>query len=69
MDDVVDRLPHPYATCLRLRAAGVPVERIAARIGVPVEALPALTEIAERKLERLRRLDRSGGEPPGGVPD
>lgn len=68
MDDVADRLPHPYATCLRLRAAGVPVEQIAARIGVPVEALPTLTEIAERKLERLQRLDLGAGEPHGGDP-
>lgn len=47
------RLPVAYAFALRLRAAGIRDEVIAACLGVEPEALGPLWEIAEAKLAAL----------------
>lgn len=62
-DDAVDQLPAPYAVALRLRAAGVACDEIAARIGVQPEAMDAVLRIAEAKLNVLRRIEPSSSDP------
>ncbi|BBY80419.1 hypothetical protein H7I53_20805 [Mycolicibacterium pulveris] len=49
------RLPLPYATALRLRAAGVDDEVIADRVGVDLDALPTFMRVAEAKLAAASR--------------
>jgi hypothetical protein len=57
-DEAIARLPEIYAQALRLRDAGVPGSRIAARLQVEPQALDALFVIAEAKLGAL--LDDDG---------
>ncbi|GHE75583.1 hypothetical protein GCM10017786_00360 [Amycolatopsis deserti] len=52
-DAAIARLPRAYARALRLRDAGVPHARIAARLRVEPQALDALFAIAEAKLGTL----------------
>lgn len=52
-DQELDQLPAAYAAALRLRAAGADDAGIAARLGLPPEAVPLLLTIAEAKLARL----------------
>jgi len=49
------RLPIVYALALALRDAGMSEADIAARLGQPVHAMPALLRIAEAKQNALRR--------------
>ena len=46
----LQRLPLPYATALRLRAAGIADDVIAECVGVDLDALPTFMRIAEAKL-------------------
>lgn len=57
-------LPDSLAVALRLRHAGVADSVVAIALGVPVEGVPALLEVAEAKLAHLRQLadDRSSTE-------
>lgn len=56
--DAIDRLPLPYSTALRLRAAGIPDGLIAECIGVAPEAIDTLMRLAEAKLAgRIRDAD------------
>jgi hypothetical protein len=48
--ELVDRLPLPYATALRLRAAGISDELIAECVGVDLDALPTFMQVADAKL-------------------
>ena len=53
--DHVDRLHASYRTVLELVAQDRAPEVIAERLGVDVDAVPALVALAEAKLARLRR--------------
>jgi hypothetical protein len=44
-----DELPEAYAVLLRLRSRGASDGEIAAALAVPLEAVPALSELADRK--------------------
>lgn len=46
----LQRLPVPYATALRLRAAGIDDQVIAERLGIDPAALPTFMRVAEAKL-------------------
>jgi hypothetical protein len=48
--ELLDRLPLPYATALRLRHAGIAEEVIADCVGVDLDALPTFMQVAEAKL-------------------
>lgn len=54
-DDLVAALPPMMAVALRLVRAGQPDQVIATAVGIPVEGVPALVELAEAKLDGLRR--------------
>lgn len=56
-DELLDRLPLPYATALRLREQGSPDEVIAERVGVDLDTLPIFMRVAEAKLAT------AGGQP------
>ncbi|MCV7282920.1 hypothetical protein H7J88_25105 [Mycolicibacterium flavescens] len=49
-DELLDRLPLPYATALRLREAGCPDDVIAERVGVDIDAFPIFMRVAEAKM-------------------
>lgn len=51
----LDQLAPLHATVLRLASQGSDSAGIAARVGVPVESVPALVEMAAAKLARLAR--------------
>lgn len=51
---VVDRLPFPYSEALRLRAAGIADAVIAQVLGVDIDAIDSILEVAEAKLATLR---------------
>ncbi len=53
-DELVATLPTVYSVALRLRAAGVQEQQIAAGLGIDLTALPTLFDIAEAKLAHLR---------------
>lgn len=57
-DEALALLPAAYATALRLRHAGADHAAIAARLDLPVEAVPILLNIADAKLARLLHDDR-----------
>jgi hypothetical protein len=63
MDDdaFVDRLPHAYATAIRLQRSGADATLIANALDVDINAIPALLELAFAKLDGLLRS--SGAEP------
>ena len=46
----LQRLPLPYATALRMRAAGIADDVIAECVGVDVDTLPTFMRVAEAKL-------------------
>lgn len=46
----IDRLPLPYSSALRMRAAGISCDLIAECIGVEPEAMQTLMRLAEAKL-------------------
>ena len=48
------RLPVVYAVALALREVGVGPAEIAQRLGLAVDAMPALFEVADAKLAALR---------------
>lgn len=54
LNDAIDQLPLLYASALRLRAAGIPRDEIAERIGVHPEAIDTVLRLAEDKLRCLR---------------
>jgi hypothetical protein len=57
------RLPETYATALRLRARGLDDAAIATALELEPEAIPALLQLAQAKLETLSTLQvRSGGK-------
>lgn len=47
--ELLDRLPLPYATALRLRYAGISEEVIADCVGVDLDTLPTFMRVAEAK--------------------
>ena len=53
IDDAASRLPNSYRVVLELVAEGRAPEVIAERLGVELEAVPALVELAQAKLARL----------------
>lgn len=53
-DDAVDQLPVVYASALRLRALGIPLDEIADRIGVHPEAMDTVLRLADEKLALLQ---------------
>lgn len=58
MDDgerLLEQLPESLATALRLQAAGQPDSVISTALGIPVEGVPVLIEVAEAKLRQLER--------------
>ncbi|MGW6422427.1 hypothetical protein ACWF82_07105 [Nocardia sp. NPDC055053] len=55
----MDRLPFPYAEALRLHAAGITDEVIAEVLGVDIDAVDSVLDMAARKLAVIR--DRDGG--------
>lgn len=54
----LSRLPLPYAIALRLRDAGITDAVIAEAIGVDLDVLPTLMEVAEAKLAAAEGDDR-----------
>lgn len=48
--EVLQRLPLPYATALRLRDASITDDVIAECVGVDLDALPTFMRVAEAKL-------------------
>lgn len=48
--ELLDRLPLPYATALRLRNAGIAEEVIADCVGIDLDALSTFMQVAEAKL-------------------
>ncbi len=60
-DSLVNRLPTVYAVAWRLRATGSAHDAIAGALGVEVDAVPKLLEIAERKMEELSVELKSDG--------
>ncbi|MFD6388564.1 hypothetical protein ACWF9G_06685 [Nocardia sp. NPDC055029] len=55
----MDRLPFPYAEALRLYEAGITDEVIAEVLGVDINAVDSVLDMAARKLAVIR--DRDGG--------
>jgi hypothetical protein len=51
--EALARLPALYSLALRLRDAGVSDDRLVERLGIEPEAVGALLEIAEAKLQAL----------------
>jgi hypothetical protein len=58
----LEQLPVTYRRLCRWLDAGVPDDVLAARLGVPVEALPGLVSVAFAKLANLEAVDAIGGE-------
>ncbi|MGE0219778.1 hypothetical protein [Mycolicibacterium sp.] len=56
-DELLQRLPLPYATALRLRDAGIADEVIADCVGVDLDALPTFMRVAEAKLAAAAEPD------------
>jgi DNA-directed RNA polymerase specialized sigma24 family protein len=52
-ETALETLTPAYAEALRLRDEGVDHATIAARLGLPVEAVPNLLELAQAKLDTL----------------
>lgn len=59
--EVLESLPDVYARTLTLLAEGGGPEEISDRLGIPLEAVPALIELAERKADRAMAEHRDGG--------
>ena len=57
-------LPVAYAVALALRDAGLDAADIARRLDLAVESMPALFEIAEAKLNAVRKETAGGGDRP-----
>lgn len=53
LNDAIDQLPVLYAIALRLRAAGIPDDEIAERIGIHPEAVGVVLRLADDKVRRL----------------
>lgn len=53
MNEARNRLPGVYAMFLTLRDEGLEDVDIAQRLGVPVESLPLLAQLAEAKAARV----------------
>jgi DNA-directed RNA polymerase specialized sigma24 family protein len=51
--EILDALPAAYGVLLLLLAGGATDEEVAARLSVPVETIPSMTEVARSKLRRL----------------
>jgi DNA-directed RNA polymerase specialized sigma24 family protein len=51
--EILDSLPAAYGVLLLLLAGGATDEEVAARLSVPVETIPSMTEVARSKLRRL----------------
>lgn len=52
-EQLISRLPEALATALRLHDAGQSVDIIATALGIPVEGVPVLIDVALGKLKRL----------------
>jgi hypothetical protein len=61
-DIALDHLPMPYAVVLRLRAAGASDDVIAAGLATDPAAIPAMVELAQRKLDELVGETTSGDQ-------
>lgn len=59
--EAIERLPVTYRRLHRWLEAGVPDDVVAARLGVPVEALPGLVSVAFAKLANIQAADTVGG--------
>jgi DNA-directed RNA polymerase specialized sigma24 family protein len=53
----LDELPTSHAVALRLHRAGAGDREIAVALGVDVDVVPDLLDVARRKLEALRSSD------------
>jgi DNA-directed RNA polymerase specialized sigma24 family protein len=58
VEEAIESLPVAHATALRLRGDGLTDEAIAVTLGIEVDAVRAVVEIAEAKL--AHRLTASG---------
>jgi DNA-directed RNA polymerase specialized sigma24 family protein len=56
-DDALRQLPDTYATALRLREQGHSTTTIAEALGVDLNAIDSLLELADAKLARLLRAE------------
>jgi hypothetical protein len=63
-DDRDDRLAPTYRLALELEAAGLEGRELAARLGVPAEALPSLLSLAHAKAGNARNGRRAGDASP-----
>jgi hypothetical protein len=61
--DDLRRLPTAHAVALRMWRSGADPTTIADALGIDVDAVPGLIEVAERKLAAIRRAE---GDPPAG---
>lgn len=50
---LLEQLPESLATALRLQASGQPESVIATALGIPVEGVSVLLEVAQAKLTEL----------------
>jgi hypothetical protein len=58
-----DHLAPAYQLALELEAAGLEGRELAARLGVPAEALPSLLSLAHAKADNARNRRPRPGEP------
>lgn len=59
-DEAMLRLPHVYATVLRLSEAGLNDDEVAERLEMSRQSVPRLLRAAERRLELVQQEDRAG---------
>lgn len=58
----IAQLPETYAAALRLRDDRLTHQQIAARLGITLEAVEPLLQLATAKLNRIRRQPEDAGE-------
>jgi len=66
---LIDRLPEGLATALRLEDADQGADVIATALGIPLESVPVLLDVAHAKLNRLAAGDNGGSADGEGVDD
>jgi DNA-directed RNA polymerase specialized sigma24 family protein len=63
-NDALRQLPDAYATALRLRDQGHSTTTIAEALGVDLNAIDTLLELADAKLSHVLRADRADHRAP-----
>jgi DNA-directed RNA polymerase specialized sigma24 family protein len=64
-NDALGQLPDAYATALGLREQGHSTTSIAETLGVDLNAIETLLELADAKLSHILRADRADHRAPG----